>query len=68
MATGSAESLLQRMKDTLGCFDNEPSDCELPAAMNGRLNDLIASEVGDDSPDVMPIRDGTVPVRIRKWH
>ncbi|MET3618772.1 hypothetical protein [Burkholderia ambifaria] len=56
------------MKDTLGCFDNEPSDCELLVAMNGRRNDLIASEVDDDSPDVMPIRDGTVQVRIRKWH
>jgi choline-sulfatase len=53
---------------TLGCFDNEPSDCELLVAMNGRRNDLIASEVGDDSPDVMTIPDGTVQVRIRKWH
>ncbi|MGY6242621.1 hypothetical protein [Burkholderia ambifaria] len=53
---------------TLGCFDNEPSDCELLVAMNGRLTDLIASEAGDDSPDVMPIRDGKVQVRIRKWH
>ncbi|WP_448167127.1 hypothetical protein [Burkholderia ambifaria] len=60
--------MLQRTKDTLGCFDNEPSDCELLVAMNGRLNDLIASEVDDDSPDVMPIRDGKVQVRIRKWH
>ncbi len=41
---------------------------ELLLAMNGRLNDLIASEVGDDSPDVMPIRDGKVQVQIRKWH
>lgn len=41
---------------------------ELLLAMNGRLNDLIDSEVGDDSPDVMPIRDGKVQVQIRKWH
>lgn len=41
---------------------------ELLLAMNDRLNDLIASEVGDDSPDVMPIRDGKVQVQIRKWH
>ncbi|WP_126225163.1 hypothetical protein [Burkholderia ambifaria] len=53
---------------TLGCFDNEPSDCELLVAMSGHLNVLIASEVGDDSPDVVPIRDGKVQVRIRKWH
>jgi choline-sulfatase len=52
--------LLQRMKDTPGCFDNERSDGELLDAMSSRLNDLIASEAGDDSPDVMPIRDGTV--------
>ncbi|WP_175694028.1 hypothetical protein [Burkholderia ambifaria] len=51
---------------TLGCFDNEPSDCELLVAMNGRRNDLTASEVDDDSPDV--ILDGKVQVRIRKWH
>lgn len=41
---------------------------ELLLAMNGRLNDLIDSEVGDDNPDVMPIRDGKVQVQIRKWH
>ncbi|WP_244100035.1 hypothetical protein [Burkholderia anthina] len=41
---------------------------ELLLAMNGRLNDLIASEVGDDSPDVMPIRDGKVQVQIHKHH
>ena len=56
------------MKDTPGCFDNERSDGELLDAMSSRLNDLIASEVDDDSPDVMPIRDGKVQVRIRKWH
>ncbi|WP_275905907.1 hypothetical protein [Burkholderia semiarida] len=41
---------------------------ELLLAMNGRLNDLIASEVGDDSPDVMPIRHGKVQVQVRKRH
>ncbi|AJY23699.1 hypothetical protein CH72_3488 [Burkholderia ambifaria AMMD] len=56
------------MKDTLGCFDNERSHCELLVAMISRRNVLIASEVGDHSPDVMPIRDGKVQVRIRKWH
>jgi choline-sulfatase len=53
---------------TLGCFDNERSDCDPLVAMNGRLNDLMASEVGDGSPDVMPIRDGKVQVRMRKRH
>ncbi|WP_175673916.1 hypothetical protein [Burkholderia ambifaria] len=46
------------MKDTLGCFDNEPSHDELLDAVSSRRNDLTASEVDDDSPDV--IRDGKV--------
>lgn len=41
---------------------------ELLLAMNDRLNDLIASEVGDDSPDAMPIRNGKVLVQVRKRH
>ena len=40
---------------------------ELLLAMNGKLNDTIAAEVGEDSPDVMPIRDGKVQVRIKSW-
>jgi choline-sulfatase len=39
---------------------------ELLLAMNGKLNDMIANEVGEDSPDVMPIRDGKVQVQIRR--
>lgn len=38
---------------------------ELLLAMNNKLNDAIANEVGDDSPDVMPIRDGKVQLTIR---
>ncbi|TDY15497.1 choline-sulfatase [Paraburkholderia sp. BL6665CI2N2] len=33
---------------------------ELLLAMNQKLNDSITVEVGDDSPDLMPIRDGQV--------
>ncbi|MFM0007632.1 sulfatase-like hydrolase/transferase [Paraburkholderia dipogonis] len=39
---------------------------ELLLAMNSKLNDMIANEVGEDSPDVMPIRDGKVQVQIRR--
>jgi arylsulfatase A-like enzyme len=39
---------------------------ELLLAMNSRLNDMIANEVGDDSPDSMPIRDGKVQIQMRK--
>lgn len=39
---------------------------ELLLSMNGKLNDMIANEVGEDSPDVMPIRDGKVQVQIRR--
>jgi arylsulfatase A-like enzyme len=38
---------------------------ELLLAMNDKLNRAIADEVGEDSPDVMPIRDGRVQVQIR---
>ncbi|NIE64638.1 sulfatase-like hydrolase/transferase [Burkholderia sp. Ax-1719] len=41
---------------------------ELLLAMNDKLNAAIANEVGDDNPDVMPIRDGKVQVQIRSFH
>jgi choline-sulfatase len=41
---------------------------ELLLAMNDKLNQLIASEVGDDSPDVMPIRDGKVQIHLGSQH
>ena len=37
---------------------------ELLLAMNGKLNDVMASEVGEDSPDVMPIRNGRVQLKM----
>jgi arylsulfatase A-like enzyme len=40
---------------------------ELLLAMNDKLNQAIANEVGDDSPDVMPIRDGKVQVQVRAF-
>ncbi|WP_322042294.1 sulfatase-like hydrolase/transferase [Paraburkholderia sp. J67] len=41
---------------------------ELLLAMNDKLNNAIGNEVGDDSPDVMPIRDGKVQVQLRSFH
>jgi choline-sulfatase len=41
---------------------------DLLLAMNGNLNALLAQEVGDDNPDVMPIRDGKVQIHPRKRH
>lgn len=38
---------------------------ELILAMNDQLNRLIVSEVGDDSPEMMPIRDGKVVLHFR---
>lgn len=56
----------------LGEMCNFVIDCkwygELLFVMNGCLNDLIDSEVGDDSLDVMLICDGKVQVQICKWY
>jgi arylsulfatase A-like enzyme len=39
---------------------------ELLLALNDKLNETIDREVGEDSPDVMPIRDGKVQLQIRE--
>ncbi|WP_168787841.1 sulfatase-like hydrolase/transferase [Paraburkholderia aromaticivorans] len=39
---------------------------ELLLALNDKLNEAIDTEVGEDSPDVMPIRDGKVQLQTRE--
>jgi choline-sulfatase len=39
---------------------------ELLLALNDKLNETMDREVGEDSPDVMPIRDGKVQLQIRE--
>lgn len=41
-------------------------NAELLLAMNEKLNRLIAEEVGVDSIDSLPIRDGKIHMRFKK--